>query len=65
MNIEQLPDLATDKELQVYLGKSAVTLYRWRDAGLLPFHRIGGQIRYTRDDVKELLNRCRQNVATV
>jgi integrase len=51
----------TALELQQFTRKSAVTHYRLREKGILPFRRIGGQIMYTKSDVQEFLNRCKRN----
>lgn len=59
---KELPDILTDKDLAEYLNFSAMSLWRFRRSGLLPFRRVGGQIRYTRADVDMFLDRQARNL---
>lgn len=49
-------DLLTSAEVASLARVSHVTLQRWRDAGKLPYIRVGRTIRYRREDVDALLS---------
>lgn len=47
----------TNAELQQYLGVSKMTLQRYRDAGTIPYSKVGSSVFYRRSDVLDLLER--------
>jgi excisionase family DNA binding protein len=54
------PDLLRPAEIMAMFGVSEQTLYRWRKKGLIDFTRTpGGQVRYSRAEVEQLLNQSR------
>lgn len=52
-------EVYTNKEAMNFLGVSRSTLQRWRENEILPFRKINGSIRYTRDDLKKMLENSR------
>jgi hypothetical protein len=54
-------ELINDIELSKRLGKSRVTLYKYRLNGIIPFIRVGGRILYNWKDVYESLNHVEQD----
>lgn len=55
------PPLLTPPEAAKLLQKSVATLASWRCRGRvdLPFHKIGGAVRYSRVDLDAFLHRHR------
>jgi excisionase family DNA binding protein len=49
-------DLYTTREVAEMFRVSSMTVYRWRDKGLLPCIKIGGTVRYRASDVKRLFD---------
>jgi len=47
--------LLTTQEACDLLRCSKPTLHRWKKAGIVPFIRIGGNIRYRESDLTELI----------
>jgi len=43
----------TAKELAVILNLKVVTIRRLQKAGKIPFHRIGGSVRFLLSEIKE------------
>ena len=56
---DRLPRLRTVQSTADYAQVSTKTVRRWLASGLLPFHRLGRQIRIAEDDLLALLNRHR------
>lgn len=54
----------TEREACKYLNISASTLWRERQARRISYHRLGGSIRYTLDDLRDYLARNRQPAVT-
>ncbi len=52
-------DLITPKELSKLLKKSPASIYRLVDSKLFPFYKIGGSLRFSKDDINEYLNQSR------
>lgn len=48
-------EIFTNRQAMDYLGVSRSTLQRWRGDGTLKFRKINGSIRYTRDDLDNML----------
>src|SRR5262249_22189490 len=48
----------TDRELQMLLGQSRITLGKRRAEGVLPFCRQGGKLLYTPSQVVTYLQNC-------
>lgn len=48
-------EVFTNREAMKYLGVSRSTLQRWRGDGTIHFRKINGSIRYTRDDLDNVL----------
>lgn len=44
-------------EAAVYLGVSRSTLKAWRKVRVVPFSRMGGSLRYCREELDEVLRR--------
>lgn len=38
------------------LGVSKVTIYKWREKGILPFYRISSRIYFKKSELMEVLN---------
>ena len=53
-------DWLTNQEVMDYLDLSRATLRRHRDAGRLPYAKIGQRIYYHMDDIEDLLERNRR-----
>lgn len=47
--------------LAAFLGISKVTVYRMVEKRLLPFHKIGGSLRFGEADILRYLEKCRIN----
>ena len=65
MNIGLNADNSTNKafltpdDLAVLLSISKATIYRLIDKRQLPFYKVGGSIRFFKDDIEEYLNQAR------
>lgn len=59
LSSEQSPDWdwVTNKECTRLTGFSKSTLQRYRESGLLPFSKVGGNIFYPRSEIEALLQR--------
>ena len=57
---EALPRLYTVAATAAYAQTSQKTVRRWLKSGLLPFHRLGRQIRIVEDDLLAFLAKHRQ-----
>lgn len=55
--VEQQPQerLLTTSEACKFLRCSKPTLHRWKKAGIVPFVRLGTNIRYKESDLKKLI----------
>lgn len=55
-------ELLDTHDVAAMLGLTAQTVHRWRyeDAPSLPFFRIGGRIRYKREDVEAYIEANRE-----
>jgi excisionase family DNA binding protein len=55
--IEEKPEerLLTTAEACEFLRCSKPTLHRWKKAGIIPFVRIGSNIRYKQSDLEKLI----------
>jgi excisionase family DNA binding protein len=49
--------LLTSAETCKFLRCSKPTLHRWKMAGIIPFVRLGGNIRYRESDLQQLIER--------
>jgi excisionase family DNA binding protein len=49
--------LLTSAETCKFLRCSKPTLHRWKMAGIVPFVRLGGNIRYRESDLQQLIER--------
>jgi excisionase family DNA binding protein len=56
----RLPRLCTVSDTAVYAQVSQKTVRRWLAAGMLPFHRLGRQIRIAEADLLAFLADRRQ-----
>ena len=56
----RLPRLYTVRDTAVYAQTSEKTVRRWLNGGVLPFHRLGRQIRIAEADLLEFLADRRQ-----
>jgi excisionase family DNA binding protein len=52
--------LLREDEAEDFLEVSRTTLWRLRRSGALPFYKIGGQVRYAPEDLREWLNGQRE-----
>lgn len=59
-----LPDLLTADEVAQALRVKTSSVYRWAKVGVLPEVRIGGVVRFRREDVETLLAGTRAGEAT-
>lgn len=66
MTIELAPGerLLTEIEAAEILHISPKTLFNWRKKRLLPFHRLGGAIRFRTEDLEAFLNKSRVEPVT-
>ena len=53
---EETDALLTTDEACQRLRCSKPTLHRWKKAGIIPFLRIGSNIRYRESDIKKLID---------
>lgn len=53
----------TIKEVSALLGKSAVTIHKWKKEGLIPFHRISGKVYFYESEVLAALKPINGRVA--
>jgi excisionase family DNA binding protein len=61
VEVEDKPEkLYTAEEACKILRCSKPTLHRWKKLGIIPFVRIGVNIRYKESDIKNLLNQKRR-----
>jgi excisionase family DNA binding protein len=51
------PELQTTKEVAAYLRIANGTVYEWVRLGILPCRRVGRQLRFTWEDVDEVVRR--------
>lgn len=59
-------DFLTTKEVAELLGVTAVTLSNWRKKNCgPPTYRIGGEVRYEREDLERWLEEQRSDNASV
>ncbi len=59
---EDLSNMLSVGEVAIKLGVSVNTVWRYRNIGLLPCHKFGGQtIRFTIEDVEKMLAEGRQD----
>lgn len=49
----------SNAEARRFMDVSKSTLHRWRNSGLLPFHKVRGKILYRRDDLLRVLEEHR------
>jgi len=49
------PQLLTDRQLCEWLNVSKRNLFCWREAGLIPYIKIGRAVRYCTSDVERAL----------
>ena len=56
-------EFLTNKEAADEVKTSLVTLWRerTRKTGALPYYRIGGQVRFRRDELLDHMRRCAQD----
>jgi hypothetical protein len=60
MQKRRAAEFLTTLDAGKYLGRSIRTLATWRQNGYGPaFHRIGGAVRYSLEDLDEFLNSSR------
>lgn len=57
-----MTQLLTPKQTAAMLNVSLSTLYRLKDRGLLPFHCIGGGVRFAISDLERFLESCRKDL---
>jgi excisionase family DNA binding protein len=60
MASQRLPRLYTVAQTAVYAQSSQKTVRRWLEGGVLPFHRLGRQIRIAEADLLAFLADRRQ-----
>lgn len=41
----------TIKDVSVLMGKSTVTIHKWKKDGLIPFHRISGKVYFYESEI--------------
>ena len=62
--LRNIPDLTT-REAAALLGVGKNTLDQWRHHGKGPaYHRLGGAIRYTKEDLLDFIERVEARPAT-
>ena len=54
---EEMDKLLTSNEAVSFLRCSKPTLHRWKKEGIVPFVRIGTNIRYKESDLKKLIEK--------
>jgi predicted site-specific integrase-resolvase len=58
-----MDELLNKKKAAAVLGISTVTLDRLRQMGLLPYRKIGGQIRFLPEDIRAYLDKAAMTAA--
>jgi excisionase family DNA binding protein len=55
--MDRMESLMTAREAAAYIGKAPGTLTQWRYLSIeLPYYKIGGSVRYRRDDLDTYLD---------
>tara|TARA_B110000196_G_scaffold286459_1_gene270169 strand:- start:103 stop:372 length:270 start_codon:yes stop_codon:yes gene_type:complete len=59
-NSMEFPKFLTEKQVSLLTKQSQKTLqqHRWKNRGI-PFHKFGGTVRYSEEDVFHYMNNCR------
>lgn len=52
-----MDELLSPKELARILRISPVTAYKWAERGIIPHYKLGGVVRFARDDVLDFLQK--------
>jgi excisionase family DNA binding protein len=64
MNLSDAPEYLTVKQLAAVLQVPVATIYQWRHRGEGPQGmRVGGHVRFHRNDVLSWLDTCREPTA--
>ena len=56
-DISPLPPVLTATQVAEALAVTTSTVYRWAKDGTLPQMRVGGSVRFRRDDIEALFER--------
>jgi len=56
-DITPLPAVLTAAQVAEALAVTTSTVYRWAEDGVLPAFRVGGAVRFRRDDIERLFER--------
>ena len=56
----EFPKFLTEKQVSLVTKQSQKTLqqHRWKNRGI-PFHKFGGTVRYSEEDVFQYMTNCR------
>lgn len=55
--VNTLPNVVSEVDLANFLGRSLVTMWRYRQKGLITHRKIAGRIYYLKEDIVEFLDR--------
>jgi excisionase family DNA binding protein len=59
MDLDDMPEYMTVKQLAAVLQVPVSTIYQWRYTGdAPPGMRVGGHVRFRREDVRGWLDQC-------
>ena len=59
-NSMEFPQFLTEKQVSLMTKQSQKTLqqHRWKNTGI-PYHKFGGTVRYSEEDVLQYMKNCR------
>ena len=58
--MQNLPKYLTEREVSelTRIGMKTLQQHRWKNKGI-PFHKFGGTVRYSEEDVFQYMTNCR------
>ena len=58
--IKNFPKYLTEREVSEFtrIGMKTLQQHRWKNTGI-PYHKFGGTVRYSEEDVLQYMKNCR------
>jgi excisionase family DNA binding protein len=58
--MQNFPKYLTEREVSEFtrIGMKTLQQHRWKNKGI-PFHKFGGSVRYSEEDVLQYMKNCR------